>query len=200
MVGLAVPLIEAVAVRVLAALGVGVVAGAAGEAAKEAVRKRQEEADKAKSSPIARTDAQTKAKEKCNECPPDTGTQFIRTFPERKPWVDYQARIGGMPSGPTFIIEWVFNSVKFDGFESGQCLLKEAKGGYDRFFDESGEVLDWWRHNVDGMMKEIGNQSVAATPRLPIRLDWFWQEPISYRYFSRILGPIAPDVSHHYQP
>lgn len=200
MAGLAVPLIEGVVVRVLAALGVGVVAGAAGEAAKEAARKRQEDADRAKASPIARTDAQTKAKEKCKECPPDKGRPFERTFPVRKDWVDYQARIGGMPNGPTFIIEWDFNGVKFDGFVSGECLLKEAKGGYDRFFDEWGEALDWWRHNIEGMMKEVGNQSIAAIPRPPIRLEWFWQEPISYRFFSKVLGPIAPDVPHHFFP
>lgn len=200
MAGLAIPLIEGVAVRVLAALGVGVVAGAAGKAAKEAARKRQEAGDQAKSSPIARTDAQTQTKEKCKECPPDKGRPFERTFPVRKDWVDYQARIGGMPNGSTFIIEWDFNGVKFDGFVSGQCLLKEAKGGYDRFFDEWGEVLDWWEYNIDGMTKEIRGQSLVATPRPPVRLEWFWQEPVSFRYFSKVLGPIAPDVPHNYFP
>lgn len=39
--------IEAVVLRVLAALGVGLAAGAAGEAAIDAARKRQDEADKA---------------------------------------------------------------------------------------------------------------------------------------------------------
>ena len=138
MAAIAIPAIEAVVVRVLAALGVGVVAGAAGEAAKEQARKRQEEADKAKSAPIARTDATTKERTKCKECPPDKGRTKERTFPVRQDWVDYQARVGGMPNGPTFIIEWEFNGREFDGFVSAECLLKEAKGGYDRFFDEWG--------------------------------------------------------------
>ena len=47
MAAIAIPAIEAVVVRVLAALGVGVVAGAAGEAAKEQARKRQEEIGRA---------------------------------------------------------------------------------------------------------------------------------------------------------
>ena len=55
MAALAFTAIEAIAVRVLAAIGVGVVGGAAGDIAKEQARKRQEEADKAKSAPIART-------------------------------------------------------------------------------------------------------------------------------------------------
>lgn len=198
MAAVAVPLIEAVVMRVLAALGLGAAAGATGEAAKEAARQRQEEADKAKSSPIAR--AQTKAREKCKECPPDKGSQHTRTFPASKPWVEYQARIGGMPYGPTFILEWRFNGVDFDGFVSAECLLKEAKGSYDNFFNDWGEVLKWWEHNVEELMKEISRQSLAALPRPPVRLEWFWQQPMSYRYFSRVLGPIAPDVPHHYHP
>ena len=42
MASLAIPLLESAAVRVLAALGVGAVAGAAGEAAKEKARQRAE--------------------------------------------------------------------------------------------------------------------------------------------------------------
>lgn len=141
MTAAAVPLIEAVALRVLAALGVGVAAGAAGEASLEEARKRGEQADKAKDSPITRVEAPSQAREKCKECPPDCGRAMERTFPVRQDWVDYQARIGGMPNGPTFIIEWEYNGRPFDGFDSGQCLLKEAKGGYDRFFDEWGRFL-----------------------------------------------------------
>jgi hypothetical protein len=29
---------------------------------------------------------------------------------------------------------------------------------------------------------------------------WRGKQRISYRYFSKILGPIAPDVPHHYFP
>lgn len=200
MASLAIPLIEAAAMRVLAAFGVGVVTGAAGEAAKQQARKRQEESDKAKSSPIARTDATMKERKKCMECPPDNGKPFQRNFPVRKAWVDYQARVTRMPSGPTFIIEWDFNGVRFDGFVSAECLLQDAKGGYDGFFDEWGEVLDWWKHNTEEMMKELSRQSLAAVPRPPVQLEWFWQQPMSYRYFSKILGPVAPDVPHRYFP
>lgn len=187
--------------RVLAALGVGVVAGAAGEAAKEAVRKRQEEADKAKSSPIARTDAQTKAKEKCKECPPDTGTPYQRNFPERKPWVDYQARITGMPNGPTFIMEWAFNGVVFDGFVSGQCLLQDAKAGYDQFFDEWGEFrYDFQERIFLGMVNDADKQNRAAAPKPPVQLRWYFQEPVSYRYMQKILSKSAPQIETVYQP
>lgn len=194
------PAVELIGTRLLAALGVGVAAGTAGEAARQTAQKRSEEADKAKSMPIARSEAQTKEKEKCKDCPIPKGAPFNRTFPERKPWVDYQARIGGLPSGPGFITEWIYNGVEFDGFDLSQCLLKEAKAGYDRFFDEWGRPKKWWAYNVEGMIEQVVSQDLAATPTPPVRLEWFWQEPSSYGYFTKILSRAAPRVFHHYQP
>lgn len=69
MASLAVPLIEGVGARILTALGVGAI-GAAGEAARERALKRQDEAEQAKSAPIARADATTKERTKCKDCPP----------------------------------------------------------------------------------------------------------------------------------
>lgn len=124
MVAIVVPAVEAAAVRVLAALGVGVVAGAAGEAARDAAKKRSEAADQAKSAPIAKTESTTRTKEKCKECPPDKGAPFNRsTAGWSETSITYQARIGGLPVGPGFITEWLFNGVTFDGFDSSQCLL-----------------------------------------------------------------------------
>ena len=202
MAGLAVPLIEGVVVRVLAALGVGVVAGAAGEAAKEAARKRQEDADRAMASPIARTDAQTKAKEKCKECPPDKGTSALQ---QTAGWSDvsiaYQMRIAQMPPAPVgYLSEWKFNGVQFDGFESGQCLLKEAKGRYDQFFDDFGVVRTWWREGRDDLIDEAMRQGLAAQPRPPTRLRWHFMQPVSYRFFSRIIRAAYPDVEVVFEP
>jgi hypothetical protein len=200
---LALPAIEAVATRVLATLGVGVVAGAAGEAAKEQARKRQEETDKAKSAPISKTDVPARTRKKCEECPPDRGTPFERsTAGWSAASIAYQIRIGQMPPAQKngCITEWKFAGVDFDGFDSSQCLLKEAKARYDQFFDLFGVPEKWWGSGVDTIMKEMSNQSIKAIPRPSVRLEWFWQEPVSYHYFSKILGPIAPDVLHHYAP
>jgi hypothetical protein len=200
MAGLAVPLIEAAAARALAALGVGVVAGAAGEAAKNAARKRQEEADKAKASPIARAEAQTKAKEKCKECPPDKGAPFNRpTAGWSEVSVVYQARIGGLPVGPGFITEWMFNAVTFDGFDSSQCLLKEAKARYDQFFDEFGYRLDFWKGD-EGLIKQAVAQSAVAGPQPPVQLRWYFMEPMSYRYFSKVFATAELRIETVYQP
>ena len=201
MAALAVPLIEAVGMRILAAIGAGAAAGAAGEATKEAARQRQAEADKAKTTPIARTDAQTKAKEKCKECPPDKGTPFNRsTAGWSQDSIDYQSRIGGLPVGPGFITEWQFNGVTFDGFESGQCLLKEAKARYDQFFDDFGAIEDFWVKGRDKLIDEAMRQAAVAQPRPPVRLRWYFLQPVSYRFFSRIIQAAHPDVEVVYEP
>jgi hypothetical protein len=201
MAAIAIPAIEAVVMRVLAALGVGVVAGAAGEAAKEQARKRQEESDKAKSTPISRTDATTKERKKCKDCPPDRGAPFNRsTAGWSELSIAYQARIGGMPVGPGFIAEWLFNGVTFDGFDSSECLLKEAKARYDQFFDEFRQVRDWWRDGAYKLTEEAYRQATAAQPRPPVQLRWHFMEPISYRYFSRIIKAAYPDVEVVFQP
>lgn len=200
MAGLAVPLIEAAAARALAALGVGVVAGAAGEAAKSAARKRQEEADQAKASSIARAEALTKAKEKCKECPPDKGTPFNRpTAGWSEISVVYQARIGGLPVGPGFITEWVFNGIAFDGFDSSQCMLKEAKARYDQFFDDFGDPREWWKGD-EPIMVEASAQSVVAKPMPPVQLRWYFMQPMSYRFFTKVFSAMRLPIETVFQP
>ncbi|MCQ9730185.1 restriction endonuclease fold toxin 5 domain-containing protein [Pseudomonas aeruginosa] len=200
MASLAVPLIEGVVARVLAALGVGVVAGAAGEAAKEQARKRQEEADKAKSTPISRTEAQTKARKKCPDCTPDRGAPFNRpTAGWSEVSIAYQARIGGMPVGPGFITEWLFSGVTFDGFDSSECLLKEAKAKYDQFFDDFGDPKEWWKGD-EPIMAEASAQSVVAKPQPPVQLRWHFMQPMSYRFFSKVFSAMRLPIETVFQP
>lgn len=179
----------------LAALGVGVAAGVAGEAAKEQARKRKEQADQAKSAPIARTDVQTQSRKKCRDCTPDRGSAVTRsTAGWSELSIAYQARIGGMPVGSGFITEWQFNGVTFDGFDSSECLLKEAKARYDQFFDEFRRVHVWWADGANKLVDEAYRQATAAQPRPPVQLRWHFMEPISFRYFSRIIKAAYPDV------
>ncbi len=200
MAAIAIPAIEAVVVRVLAALGVGVVAGAAGEAAKEQARKHQEEADKAKSAPIARTEAQTKARKKCPDCTPDRGAPFNRsTAGWSEVSIAYQARIGGMPVGPGFITEWLFSGVTFDGFDSSQCLLKEAKAKYDQFFDDFGDPKEWWKGD-EPIMAEASAQSIVAKPQPPVQLRWHFMQPMSYRFFSKVFSAMRLPIETVFQP
>jgi hypothetical protein len=146
-----------------------------------------------------------------------------RTFPERKNWVDYQARIGGMPNGLAFIVEWEFNGREFDGFVSAESLLKEAKGGYDRFFDEWGRPKKWWAYQVELGCNAKAAHSIgmilAGTAYLrqfsPKLTEWFLggdtkEEAFLYPAFdergyngdcSRTASEISQkEVKHHFSP
>jgi len=182
MVAAAPVLIEAALGRLLVALGVTV----AGGAAIDEVRKRKEDADDARTAPIAQTDAQTKtkAKEKCKECPPDKGTLVTRRWNMSDESRAYQARITGFAP----YTEWNFRSADFDGFRSQQCMLLEAKARYDQFFDpEDGQPKLFF--TLSGGERKIVLQAqaqsaiVIASP--PARLTWYFMQPISYRYFTR---------------
>jgi hypothetical protein len=195
---IAISAIEAAAARALLLLGAGAAAGTADEA----LRRRQKEADQARSSPIARTDAQTKAREKCKECPPDKGAPALRNTAG---WSDdsitYQMRIAQMPPAPVgYLTEWKFSAVDFDGFDSRQCMLKEAKAKYDQFFDDFRQVRGWWTEGADKMIEEAYRQAAVALPRPPVQLRWHFMEPLSYRYFSKIIKAAYPDIEVVYQP
>lgn len=197
---LALPLIEGVAARILLALGVGLVAGAAGEAAKEQARKRQEEADNAKSTPIARTEAQTKTRKKCPDCTPDRGAPTNRsTAGWSELSIAYQARISGMPVGPGFITEWLFSGITFDGFDSSVCLLKEAKAKYDQFFDDFGDPREWWKGD-EPILAEAVAQSAIAKPQPPVQLRWHFMQPMSYRFFSKVFSTMRLPIETIFQP
>ncbi|NSX17037.1 restriction endonuclease fold toxin 5 domain-containing protein [Cupriavidus nantongensis] len=196
MATLAIPVIESIAVRVLSALGVGLTAGAA----IEEMRKRNEEAEKAKDSPLAHTDAQTKTeKEKCKECPPDRGKPVARSWSMSESSQAYQARITGFPPGT----EWNFAGLDFDGFRSSQCLLQEAKGKYDQFFDEDGVPKEWWASNSggeNGLIRQAGTQYAVALPRPPVRLSWYFMEPKSYSHFTSLFSVQYPGLETVFEP
>ncbi|MFN3296626.1 Tox-REase-5 domain-containing protein [Caldimonas sp.] len=203
MAAAAIPLIEAAAIRILTALGVGVAAGAAGEVARQQARKRQEQADQAKDSTIARAEAPTRARQTCKECPPDRGEAALQSTAG---WsldsIDYQRRIGQMPAAPEgYLVEWQFNGVRFDGFDSSQCLLKEAKARYDQFFDEWGGFQYPFQERIFvKMTNEAVAQNRAAIPKPPIRLQWNFMEPVSYRYMSKVLLRTSPEIEVLYRP
>ena len=190
MAALAEPVIEFAVTRLLAALGTGAVVVGGVDLAKT----RAQEAQDAKATPLTKADATTR-KKKCDECPPDKGVFKPRnTAGWSATSIAYQVRICGLPVGPGVITEWAFGGVDFDGFDSGQCLLKEAKAKYDQFFDLYGGVEEWWLNGEDKLIAEFMRQAAVAEPRPPTRLRWHFMEPVSYRHFSKIFAAAYPDV------
>jgi hypothetical protein len=114
--------------------------------------------------------------------------------------IEYQQRIGQMPpAAPGHLTEWMFNGVSFDGFDSQQCLLKEAKAGYDQFFDEWGVPKEFFR-GMEVMQEQFRRQAAAAVPRPPTRLRWHFMEPKSYRHFALEVSETFPDVETVFLP
>ena len=195
MAAAAVPFIEAALGRLLIALGLT----ATTSATVDQVRKRKEEADNARTAPIAKTDAQTKAKEKCKECPPDKGSLVPVNHSMPPVSAAYQARITGFPPGS----EWSYLGVDFDGFRSSQCLLQEAKAQYDQFFDEYHLPKEWWARSEKGekgMIKQARNQYSRAVPRPPVRLCWYFMEPTSYFHFTSVFAVQFPGLETVHEP
>ena len=194
MVAAAPILIEAALGRLLVTLGVTV----AGGAAIDQVRKRKDEADNARTAPIAQTDAQTKAKEKCKECPPDKGALVTRNWNMSEVSRAYQARITGFAP----YTEWNFGGVDFDGFRSSQCLLQEAKARYDQFFDpETGEPKFFFGLTGAPKIATQGRiQNAVVATNAPAKLSWYFMQPLSYRYFARRFARQAPLIRTFLQP
>lgn len=179
MAAILVPVVEAAAVRVLAWLGVGLVAGVAGEEAIKQARKRQEEADKVKTAPIARAESTTTEKEKCKECPPDRGALMPVNHHMSENSREYQAKITGFPPG----MEWIFEGRDFDGFKSGVCMLQEAKADYDQFFTKEGKLKYLFQEKLFlSMRSQAMAQSAIVRRNKPATLTWYFQTPIAFRY------------------
>jgi hypothetical protein len=204
MAGFVIAGVGAAALAVLAAMGLasrqGKVIGSRED--RERVLARQEAGERASTSTAACTAVQNGSQpQACKNCPPDQGTTFQRNFTQPKEWIGYQTRITGMPSGPTFITEWLFRGVYFDGFRSSECLLMEAKATYDQFFDMWGEFkYPFQRQIFIDMTEDALKQNLVAVPKPPVQLRWYFQEPVSFRFMQKILNKAAPEIEVIYQP
>jgi len=198
MAGLAVPILEGAGLALARALGYTAAATAGAAAVNEAAKRKTEEAEKAKASPIAQAGTQTKTKEACKQCPPDCGTLVPRNWAMSEESRAYQARISGFAP----YTEWSFGGADFDGFKSSQCLLLEAKARYDQFFDEvTGEPEGFF--SLFGVKKIIlqakkHNRIVQANP--PAFCSWHFMQPLSCAYFSARFRVPYPFVRVHHTP
>lgn len=76
--------------------------------------------------------------------------------------------------------EWHFNACEFDGFWLKDCTVVEAKGRYDQFLDEHGDVkygfvrqsvFGPWREQMDRQRAAIGIAGASA------KLLWCFMQP-----------------------
>jgi hypothetical protein len=186
--------IKAIGVGTGAAIGIG----GANEASKNTTQTNTDAKDKS----VAKTETTTKEKKACEKCPPDCGELVLRDTAGWKPWtIAYQQRIGGMPPAPIgYVHEWKFSGIDFDGFQSSSCVLKEAKAKYDYFFNDLGRIKEWWSGDAD-LIEQAVKQSNAVRPIWEkTKLNWYFMEPKSYRYFSKIFDDLQLAIETKFQP
>lgn len=122
--------------------------------------------------------------ERPHQCPPRRGWLVTRKWHMSKISRDYQARITGFLP----FTEWKFENIEFDGFRSQECRLQEAKARYDQFFDK--ETLYPKRFfevfGIPRMLEQARVQSRVTENNPPSRLTWYFMQPISHDYFSKL--------------
>lgn len=140
------------------------------------------EAEKAKSKSATR--AIPIAHESHAQCPPRRGWLVARRWHMSKISRDYQARVTSFAP----FTEWKFENIEFDGFRAPECRLQEAKARYDQFFDkQTGRPKRFFEiFGVERMLNQARTQNRVVIDNPPSRLTWYFMQPISHRYFSRI--------------
>ncbi|MFO3951482.1 Tox-REase-5 domain-containing protein [Enterobacter hormaechei] len=137
-----------------------------------------------------RAGAQSKTDEKtCENCPPEGKVMPMVRRCSR--WsmvtISYQTRICGTFYNPETkqIQEFKYCGVSFDGWKDKLCQFWEAKARYDQFFDAFGDPKGWWKGYKSGLSQAARHQAVA-TVNQPLKVVWFFMQPVSYRYFSKM--------------
>jgi hypothetical protein len=99
---------------------------------------------------------------------------------------DYQARVTGFAP----FTEWKFMNIEFDGFQASECRLQEAKAKYDQFFDsKTGHPKHFFESfGVERILNQARTQSAITKTNPPARLTWYFMQPISFKFFSRLFA------------
>ncbi|WP_322008324.1 restriction endonuclease fold toxin 5 domain-containing protein, partial [Paraburkholderia tropica] len=151
----------------------------------------------------------TRERERPCKCPPEKGGKKVRRNHSMNPEPRrYQARITGFAYGLVtddkgretnegWNTEWDWLDIDFDGFQSSQCLLQEAKGNYDQFFKENGE-LKFPFNGFLRMQEQIATQGEVVRTNPPSKLMWYFETPRTRAYMMNTLR--LAGVPSVYQP
>ncbi|WP_432240350.1 restriction endonuclease fold toxin 5 domain-containing protein [Herbaspirillum robiniae] len=180
---LAIPAIPVISAEVAAWIGIGATAATAGAGA--AIYSNSRKAEEAQTKPLARTDAATQNK-KCKECPPESGRIVERRWNMSETSRAYQARVTGFAS----YTEWAYKGIDFDGFQSAQCLLQEAKARYAQFFDEEDDAPKFF-FRLNGYKKLVAQarfQNAVTVSSPPAKLNWYFIEDFVCKHMRGVFN------------
>ncbi|ECY4958271.1 hypothetical protein AVA86_10270 [Salmonella enterica subsp. enterica serovar Livingstone] len=152
---------------------------------------------KQKTEEQAKTDAKT-----CKSCPP-TG-KVLPMSRRCSRWsiitISYQTRICNTYYNPKTkkIKEFMYCGVSFDGWNDRLCQFWEAKARYDQFFRIDGRKKGWWRGDKSAISQAARHQAIA-TVNQPLKVVWFFMQPISAKYF-KIIFKSFKDITVQWKP
>ncbi|MGH8782074.1 restriction endonuclease fold toxin 5 domain-containing protein [Paraburkholderia sp.] len=195
MAGALIPLLAGAAVELgpaLSTIGTALLGGAAvagtGSLAGDTTKPASDSKSKAEAVPRALPNS-TK---KCDQCPPEqTGRKLRVRHGVNWPAYQYQARITGYAfdtEACEWSDEWEWLGVDFDGFHAEECLLQEAKGDYDQFFNpKTGKPYRWFSGLVT-IQEQIEVRATLVKANPPTRLMYYFQTPLTHAYFRSFLA------------
>ncbi|WP_250534832.1 Tox-REase-5 domain-containing protein [Caballeronia sp. AZ10_KS36] len=195
MSALAVPLLRLAAQAVYAglrSLASSAATSAAGGIATGAILSLPGDTSQDKEKAQTDTQVKTRARTRDCKCPPEKGLMAPVNHSMSELSAQYQQYVTGFPRG----MEWKFCDIDFDGFQSTQCLLQEAKANYDFFFDKKGNPNFFFFHaksknNPDKVtdtsayestMKQVNAQHRVVVKNEPARLCWYFMQKKFYAW------------------
>jgi hypothetical protein len=121
-----------------------------------------------------------------SRCPADRGRLVTRRWHLSDVSRAHQARVTGFAP----YTEWLFEKIEFDGFRSPECRLQEAKARYDQFFySKTGQPREFFKaRGEQRMLRQAYKQCAVAMANPPAKLTWYFMQPLSHTYFSRIFA------------
>lgn len=142
--------------------------------------------DDSKAKPVPR--ALPRTGERCKKCPADAGGVKITRHDMSPAARKYQGYVTGRPYGidegrTGWNEEWFWLGTDWDGFVSEECLLQEAKGNYDIFFEPWGRGAKVFME----MERTIARHASHIHRNPPTRLKWYFQTPKAYAQMKRVL-------------
>ncbi|WP_261181019.1 restriction endonuclease fold toxin 5 domain-containing protein [Xanthomonas translucens] len=164
--------------------------------------------------------SQTSNQNQCNQCKLAQGvlTPANYTIPAKQyDDFDYQLRIANMHAAPEFfdytyggtkidrarakllggkneitVTEWLYGTIRFDGFWRPSCKAVEAKANYQQFLTAEGRPQPWLRRPTvfESWFKQAAAQ-LAQISALgpPAKLEWHFLQLSCYRAAQGIFGP-----------
>lgn len=103
---------------------------------------------------------------------------------------EYQGRITGRPYSVEegWSEEWAWLGTDFDGFQQAACLLQEAKGDYDQFFDPETKKPVTWFKGLTKITVEIEERAMKVHANPPTKLQYYFQTPLTMSYCRSTLA------------